>query len=37
MSIQIQDTTRSAMWPAVATAVIFLAIAVGTFWLLMLR
>lgn len=37
MSIKFQDETRSAVWPAIATSVVFLMIAVGTFWLLIQR
>jgi hypothetical protein len=35
--MQTQNTTRSAMWPAVMTAAVFCVIAVGTFWLLIVR
>jgi hypothetical protein len=35
MSMQTQNTTRSALWPTVATAAVFCILAVGAFWMLL--
>ena len=37
MSMQTQNTTRSALWPTVITVAVFCSIFVATFWVLNLR